>query len=674
MDLSKLSNEELLALAQQGAARPPSGPGLTADNAVRQIAKGVPFLGSYMDELSAAGDAATYPLLGRGDPGETYSDRYNANVKRERGIDADFERANPKTATGLQIGGGLASGGVLLRAAPGAANYLFGNIGGSMGARMAAGGAAGAAQGAVHGFGEGEGDLTQRLPAAARGMIVGAPVGAAAAPIASAAGWGIEGMRNYLASRGAAADLGVSRGAVNRVGASMDADKLNPTSAAQTAQELGPEGMVLDMGRQLRGRGEAVAAMPGAGQNTILDAVETRVKETAPRIGQELDAELGRSPNIVELAKRIDSVYGAQIRPAYQSVMQAHPQVWDDTLADLSRRPSVQRAMQDAVSLARETGDDITSPFVKAADGSLSLKPGATPNLAFWDYVKKSLDSRIGAMARNPDPDSAGKVNVSSLIDTKRALLDHLDNLTGGQYAKARNIAADKFAVKEALDTGLHLFENKLLPEQFGETLSLMGIVERHAVEAGARRALERMREVAPANMSEGGRQVYRELLQGGHDGDTAQKLSMVLGHDAVDRVLNAAKRETGFQSVYDTIAGNSATARRTAAIQDMQPSETPNMSVTGLVNKLPALPAQALATYVKDQGSQRTREGIAELLTAKGPARDRVVQTLTDLSDRRTANASPAVRDSFAGLLQSIAPQQGNRQRIPFLESLRNR
>ena len=80
MDLSKLSDAELLALAQQQQRAQPTGTldaasrqaaeGVTFDSAIRQLAKGAPVVGSFMDEGAAALDAATHPVLGRGAPGK----------------------------------------------------------------------------------------------------------------------------------------------------------------------------------------------------------------------------------------------------------------------------------------------------------------------------------------------------------------------------------------------------------------------------------------------------------------------------------------------------------------------------------------------------------------------------------------------------------------------------
>lgn len=640
------------------------------DNGVRQLAKGTLGIGSYMDEIAAAGDAATYPVFGRGAAGESYGQRYEQNIAAERQRDKSFEAANPAMSTALQVGGGVASGGALMKAAPGAARAVMGSMpGASLPARMIAGAGAGAGVGAVHGFGAGENGFQERLGEAARGGVIGGGVGALIPGVATVGQRMAGALSNWRAGSEVAQDLGVPRGAVNRVAQSLERDQFTPAMAAARSVELGPDGMVLDMGRQLQGRAEAVASLPGSGQNKVIDAVEGRVRETAQRMGADLDRELGSSPDIVALAGKIDQHYRPLIRPAYESVMTAHPTVWDDTLQRLTRRASVRKAADDAVTLAGEMGDEIASPFARAADGSLRLRPNVTPNLAYWDYVKKSLDGRIGAMTRNPDPDSAGKQTVSALIDTRRELVEHLDRLTDGAYRKARNLAADRFAVHEALENGLEIFKNKMLPEQFREAIADLGPVERTTMAAGARRALERLREVAPANMSEGGRQVYRELLQGGPDGDTAQKLRMLLGKEPADRLIAAARRETEFQDAYARIATNSRTAPRLAAMEDMQPMQAPE-TLTGGINRAMALPVTGFINSRLRQGNEQTREGIADLLTRKGATRDMTVQALMGLNNTRAAGLDTSTRDTMAALLMGPSIQQA--QKLPVMEDRR--
>lgn len=78
------------------------------DNGVRQLVKGISVLGGAMENIAAAGDAATYPILGRGAAGQSFSDRYAKNLPAEQGRDAAFDAAHPVASTALNVGGAVA--------------------------------------------------------------------------------------------------------------------------------------------------------------------------------------------------------------------------------------------------------------------------------------------------------------------------------------------------------------------------------------------------------------------------------------------------------------------------------------------------------------------------------------------------------------------------------------
>jgi hypothetical protein len=203
-------------------------------------------------------------------------------------------------------------------------------------------------------YAEGSGYET---PARIFGALAGGLSGAAS-------GKALAGVKNYGATNAAGQEIAavtgqprVASGAIRRVADSIADDGLTPAMAQARGAELGPDAMLMDMGRQLGGRAEAIAAQPGRGQNTVLDAVENRTGQfggnAAARIKQTLDDVMGESPNMVETQKRVDHVVDSLASPQYRQVMSQHPVVWDDGLQKLSERPVIRQAMMDAYSLAK---------------------------------------------------------------------------------------------------------------------------------------------------------------------------------------------------------------------------------------------------------------------------------------------------------------------------------
>jgi hypothetical protein len=393
------------------------------------------------------------------------------------------------------------------------------------------------------------------------GALGGGTMGAAGSKVG-------EIMANRAAAAKGAAELGdnIPPAAVRKLAQNYEADELTPQAIAQKQAELGPQAMTLDMGRQMQGRAEAIASQPGKGQNTVLDAVEGRTgpfgAATAQRVGNTLDQvmgpsqdvvavknaavgnigdmldqTLGPSPDIVATRNGINAAVDKHASPLYKSVMDAHPVV--DVPSSITSRPVVAQAMKDAEQLAKNHGENITGtketktilsgPGYHIAD---DVENPAKTSLRYWDYVKKALDSRINGMMKTggiQDLDSAGKADLGGLMDAKKTLVNHLDNVTDGAYAVARRASATKFQVNDAIDLGRSALNTKLLPEELGEHMGGMSIPERAGVQLGMRREMQRIIDTAPDDAG-----AARKMLD---TNQNRQKITQVFGKPAADAI-----------------------------------------------------------------------------------------------------------------------------------------
>jgi len=92
---------------------------------------------------------------------------------------------------------------------------------------------------------------------------------------------------------------------------------------------------------------------------------------------------------------------------------------------------------------------------VRMPNGQMTSVPG---NLAFWDQVKRELDTQIDHAA----PSAAGpgdKSRYASLKAAKDQLVNTLDNIVPA-YATARQVALDTFRAESAPEAGLKFFKN----------------------------------------------------------------------------------------------------------------------------------------------------------------------------------------------------------------------
>lgn len=167
------------------------------EGGARALARGVPVIGAFADELNAATNAALQPIIpesiasalgGEKIPGETFSERYENELARQRGMDKSFDAAHPVASPALQVAGGVASGAAALKAAPAAAKVALGMGGRTMAGKTMASAASGAGLGLGHGFGSGEGDIEDRLAEGAKGAAVGGALAATFPALASGLG------------------------------------------------------------------------------------------------------------------------------------------------------------------------------------------------------------------------------------------------------------------------------------------------------------------------------------------------------------------------------------------------------------------------------------------------------------------------------------------------------
>jgi hypothetical protein len=494
--------------------------------------------------------------------------------------------------------------------------------------------------------------------------LVGGIIGGAGTAVGTK---GVEAARNYSAAKSTGQELGnilgtdaIKPGAVRRTAQSAADDELSLTGAQTSQANLGPEAMVMDLGRQMQGRAEAVSLHPGKAQNTVLDAVEGRTGEfgsgARTRIEDTLNKHLGPNENVVKLMDDVDELVRQRATPAYEKVMTDHPVI--NVPAEITSRPAVAQAMKGAESLAKNYGEKLATSETR----TILSGPGyhiaddvalpAQTSLKYWDYVKKGLDQRINGMMRHgmDDLSSAEKADLGGLLNAKQSLVSYLDQATNGAYADARRIAATKPELHEAMDFGRSIFNSKLLPEEVAAHIDGLSIPAQAMAQVGARRELARVLDSARNDGAKA-----RNFLD---TNNNRQKIASLFGEDAAQAIESRVAAENTFQNATESIARNSRTVRRQELIKD---TETPSparvdTTLTGLALK----PVKAGFAYALEHGMQNTRKGIADILTAKGGQIDPIVEQLLKYNQAKSANAATPLSHQAAALVRALLAGSG--------------
>lgn len=384
-----------------------------------------------------------------GQPGAA-TEAYNKYVALARERQAQAAKEHPVATTAGELGGA----GVSMLAMPGTAAA-------TMPAKIAQGAKIGALYGGLSGAGEGT-DIGSRAIGAATGAGTGAVGGAAAVPLAAGAEK-VAGMAYDALGRPIAATL---RGlhdpeseAARRVAGAISRDYpqvsagttpgLTPTEF-MTAKAAGEPIALADMG------GETTRALLRSSANTspegraaIEGTISDRFKGQTERLANDIRSLVPGNANAVKTRAELLADYDKARIPAYKTAF-AQPNaqsLWDEGFEQMAQAPSVQEAIRGAMVNAKDAAakSGLTppkNPFVLDQNGRFVLGQGPggsqmTPNLQFWDTVKKNLDN----------------IGTRESQFWAKTLRDRLDDFVP-EYGAARGVASKFFGGDNALEAG----------------------------------------------------------------------------------------------------------------------------------------------------------------------------------------------------------------------------
>lgn len=568
-------------------AQPSSLSGLSNEELVGLYEKKAPKTGAWGAGMAGAIDSASFGT----------DDEIIAAIQTLGGLLGDYSaardewRAYKKTAaeehpvanTAGAVGGALTSlafpGGGMINAmkvapklASGAGRMArVGNAAQRTGQAGVNAGVTGAAYGAAYGAGSAEGGLGDRLGGAASGAGSGALTGAAVstagralAPVvksgarAAAAPFRRVVARNTEYEANRALGKAVDQGTGGR--GDLAAQRLG------FLRQQGTPAIVADVGgeptRNLAARAARLSDEGGA----ILKDVTT-ARSGAPaveRLAADLQQVTGAPPNAIQHLEQLRQRAQRENAPNYQRAMAAPAaaRVWSPELQNLTQSQTVRDAIQRAVAIssdeaaARGQQSTVRNPFIQAPDGTLALPPGVFPNLEFWDAVKKGINQVAG---ESNDPNTRRLAN--NLADR---LVNILDGTPGLElYRAARGHAEQIFEGRDALQAGMELVTEKLLPSQIRQRMAQFPLnsAERRLVEEGF---ITRMVE-DPAQlrklMSTPGQQTPEstkmwDRMDAVLGPQRTQAMRLYASIENQMQLLNARIRSGGVQNIADALGG----------------------------------------------------------------------------------------------------------------------
>jgi hypothetical protein len=607
------------------------GFGLALDDTIRGFARGTLGIGEGLDEASA------YLNTLGGLAGD-----YQENLDYQRARDRYLDYNAPVFSTGLKVAGGVASG---LAAAP----RLGVGTAQTLGQNVLRSGVAGTAAGAGTGFLAGEGGTTNRVANAAVGAIVGGTLGAAV-PIAAS---GLSGTGRFIQSRLAPGTVNAERRAGEVLGQAMTRSDMRPgnVSSFGDMQARGINNATLaDLSDELTSLTGAVARSPGRGRQIVGDFLRGR-QEGDPKLAQagggqwadlfdDITQFVSQSVSAKRAGQAIVARRAEEAKPLYDRAFEVGDIVSDE-LSRLGSIPAMKTALQRGLNMAKQEGQ-------LAPDFKLTL---ANPlPIQVWHQAKQGIDDMIGAALR-----AGEKGQARSLLTMQKALLDELDNATGGLYGEARNSFAGNSAVLNALEQGKKVLSREMGPEDIADFLKqLTSESEKQAFKAGV---AQTMRDTV-GRVGRTGNAAAKFINRP----DIQQKLQAIFD-DPQDYQAFMARME-GRSRLYRTYGElqNSATAQRQIAAQDLDASVQGGVPAeniiaaaatggrSGVVRNL----MQRLQDGPVSLLNERTKEQLARMLTTNDPRQIQRVMDVVEAAYRRAREGTARNAAVQTGLIQS--------------------
>ncbi|MDG4675660.1 hypothetical protein P9A16_31665 [Shinella sp. 838] len=629
---------------------------------LRAASRGVLGIGSYLDELDAATNATLAPIIDpllpdsfEKLPGQTWDERYNQALEIQRGKDRAFDEENPIGSTVAQIGGGLTSGGALLKAAPVIGNYALGNAGTTLGMRIGAGAAAGGATGALQGFGAGEGGVDNRLDQSLLEGGIGFGLGGLAAPVGDLVGKGINAARSRVANRGS----GIGRGAMDVLTRDLAAEGTDLASVAARARELGDDAMLADVSDILRLRAEQIAQSDNPARSGVLGAIRDRGAGAGNRIAGIYDQALGDNPNVQATLEDMFKRRSSEAGPLYKQAM-ARPVAWDERLQQflsdpmsktgLAKGVEIQRLESLAEGLPFNPEDYAITGFNDAGDPIIS----GVPNFRTLDVIKKGMDALV-----DDNKNEFGRLTQKgvALSKTRDAFVRKLDDINP-DYATARKSWAGGTQEMNAFNEGRDIFSSRIHPDFLSSDFSKMSEGQKEAFQLGVRAAADEAMGRVRNGALKG-----RQLL----DADfNERKILTVLGKDEGRKLINALNAEQAMAETAGQVAGNSASARR---LDNPFSKSGRNMDVSQSMYQAGRRLLQREIEGIGASGRERMAAELGPVLTATGDRREQLIRQLIDPASRTggVKSTDPKLEAMARALLQI-----GGRAAYPLLPGVR--
>lgn len=570
-------------------------------------------------------------------PDITYADE----LERQRRLNLEAELADPE---GYRRGefAGMGTTGALSMAVPSVAAARLPAL-----TRMGIGAAEGAALATAPEFLGAEGGFGPRI---ANVSPLTAAAGAGAGALAPVAGQAIGGIVRGAQNLRRGAE-GFGSRAIQTAARGVGRTQRTGEDIRAYLDQLGPEAMLADVPGGPRAQAMGLATMQGEGGTVLSRALtergrgsEERISDTFNRLIAEPNAAFNRRVQLAaERRNRLGSAYDEALTNAAPLNINSVSYALESQLQGASGQAATQlRALQDELkSLASETGE-ISAQRLHG--------------------IRSDVSGTISEATRNGRGDI-----INALKPVLQRIDDRLDTVEG--YAATRGSYADNMAMERAIDDGRRVFSGGTTtetPDQLRRRWAGMTDAEKEAFRLGAREyvaALMGTSRNAPAT-------AWGQMTTGFNQ----EKMAVIFGPREADEIVQLLRGEQAFSQTRGEITGNSMSAMREAAREDIADLREPD---TG---RRPGPIARGWAT-LNEAGNaavdavlygpsrSRANQELGRILSMRGEERDKILNVLLLEAERQQTNtrAQAVARMITEAVAGGLIPNIGGGNTAPI-------
>lgn len=525
------------------------------------------------------------------------------------------------------------------------------------------------------GYGLGEGTyqdtwsdtLKERGANAGLGMAVGGVTGGVTPMLSRAAG----NTYNYIADklRRMPQQLsGLNKPEVDRLIRALRDDQLTDTQYATLRNLLGDEGMLLDMGPNMRGQANAIANMPGEGQTLIREGQITRNRTAPARIETDVTAVAGPRRNMIEAEEQA-------VQGALQNAAPHFRQFEQRFIPQTGRLAALQaRIPNDVMGAARAEARARGQQFTQMVPGNTPDEPIEALTPQAWEYIRQQLQHQIGA----PNTSASMGAALTDLDNQIRATIDTMmspGNPAQSPWALGRAASGTGKQFAEGVDFGTNMFSAPKThhPDLLARNMAQGSPTYQEGVRQAARADLADTMGDAATQFGPSGDKATRKKLWSPY---AREKLVQLYGQDGADQIINRIDAESTFGRSFNEIMTNSQTAPRQAAQAEFPNPAKPgagaepvsHVTIPGMVREAGRRVSNAVMAGANEEKLRAMATNAARVLSATGMQRDAYFRGLRrymsskGLSSAQADRLAQAVEDLMLGSVPSSVDEASSR------------